>query len=502
MFSFFSKPQPHLILLIGDEGSVCALHNMPGAVPPFFAAPGESEKTGAILSLAARNPKLRVTLLADNLAQDFRREALPRLNPFDRLKLIRRRLQQAFPQARLAASLKVRSDRGQVLLASLHGGAVFDCLNRMAGVRPGNPPVIGMLPVEGAALVAQLLPVAEESWGLLISRQRTGGFRQIVTHRGELVFSRLTPSLPLQTKPGEIAASIARDIQATRDYLSRLGLADDLPLHTVLLAAADLQPELRRVLPAATLLITPREAALHLELSFVPAAGDPYGDLLFAGWLARKKRLSLMLMPPDLRQTRRTAFIRRWGLRTAIACCLIAFGIAALEAGDLFTTLMAREKEATQLNRLEKQFAQERATAAPVTEPLGRLRQALERQRLFSAPAASPWLGLSLLNTGLGDGARLVKLDWQDGSGKPEDEVIRADARLAAPPDMNDREATVGHFEHMAQTIARAMPGYAVTVVRYPFPALPREALSNKAPTDKKVLNGAAAEFEIKKAVP
>ncbi len=114
-------------------------YNIPGAPAPFFAAIDDKLSATAVLAVAGRYPRVPVTLLTDNLAQDLRRDAVPRLNLFDRSKLIRRRLQQAFPQARLSASVNLKSDRKQVLLAGLHnGGAIFDWMARLASVNPNK----------------------------------------------------------------------------------------------------------------------------------------------------------------------------------------------------------------------------------------------------------------------------------------------------------------------------------------------------------------------------
>lgn len=501
MSFFSSRDKPHIILLIGDEGILCLPFQIPDAPSPFFADL-QDERVRRMLALAARHSRVPVTLLADTLAQDLRRDTLPQLNFFDRAKLIRRRLQQAFPQARLTASLPVKTDRAQVLLAGLQtGGAVFEWLARFAAARPGHPARVALLPVECAGIVAKLLPRAAQDWALLLSRQRTGGFRQIVTRNGELVFTRLTPSLPFDAMPNEIAATIARDLQATRGYLGRLGLHDRAPLPAVLLLPDACHEAIRKTpLPVEDpLLITPHDAAFKLGLPFAPTLDDPYGDVVCAGWLARKAKPLLALVPDDMRQVRRTVVIRQWGVRATAALLLAAFGMAGWDASDVANVFIAREKEAAQLATLKQQLAEEQTMTAPVTKPLGRLRAALERQRLFNAPMASPWAALRKLNDGLGAETRLVKLDWQDQSGKPADEILHVDARLTSRPDIADREATAARFQQTAHSVAQAMPDYAVEVSRLPFPALPQEALSNGT-ADKKA--EATAELSIRRVAP
>src|SRR5262249_42705721 len=122
-----------------------------------------------------------------------------------------------------------------------------------------------------------------------------------------------------------------------------------------------------------------------------------------------------------------------------------------------------------------------RTAAEPVTQPLGRLRQALERQRLFSTSMPAPWPALLSLNAALGREVRLVKLDWRNDSGKFDDEVLRFDARLTDDIKSSDRQAILDRFKQIAQNLVRTMPNYAVSIGRLPFPALPDETLSNSA---------------------
>ena len=77
------REKPHLVLLIGDDGILCLPFRMPGAPPPFFADHND-ERLRFIPSLAAKHREIPVTLLADTLSQDLRRDALPRLSRFDR----------------------------------------------------------------------------------------------------------------------------------------------------------------------------------------------------------------------------------------------------------------------------------------------------------------------------------------------------------------------------------------------------------------------------------
>jgi hypothetical protein len=255
-------------------------------------------------------------------------------------------------------------------------------------------------------------------------------------------------------------------------------------------------------LPVPTQLLTPRNAALMLETPVVPEAGAAHADLLYAGWLAQKRRPRLPLMPPEVRTTHRAMRIREWGWRAAVAVLLLAIVMTGWQASNLILTLNAARQEVAELATEKQKLITEQVAATGVSEPLGKMRKAIERRHAFSAPSATPWMALGAISHGIGDGARLVKLDWH--SDKPADESMQVDLRLlqAKPEQPVDKEATAAQVQKLTQNVAAAMPGYEVRLAHYPFPALPGEALSNEGAekSDKSLED--TAELDVRKTSP
>jgi hypothetical protein len=249
-------------------------------------------------------------------------------------------------------------------------------------------------------------------------------------------------------------------------------------------------------------LLSPQKAACTLALPFMPDIHDPFADILFIGWQVKKKRPRLPLLPPAIRSMQRHYILRRWGTRAAVAFLALAIGNAAYAAHSLAGTFLESRDAAVQNSTLEKKLERERSIAEPVTQPLGRLRQALERQRLFAAAVPSPWPVLLSLNATLGSEARLVKLDWRDDSGKFNDEVLLIDARLTDQVSLSDRQAIISRFQTLTETLSRTLPNYAVSIAHYPFPALPHEALSNSASNDIHAASLPTTEILIRRITP
>jgi hypothetical protein len=470
MLEFSSLSSPHIVLIVGDDGVILAPYGMAKAAPAYFAA-ADDTNIAAILLHMAKYPTVPVTVLADTLAQDFRRESLPRAGFFDRRRLIERRLKQAFPQAGLSAHIKLR-DR-EILLAAAHeNGPVFEWLTRLKA----SAPQLCLLPVECARMAVRLLPNAIDGWAMLLSRQRTGGFRQIVTYRGDLIFARLTPPLQDDAPASEIAEAVARDIKASLGYLARLGLNDANELDVMLLMPESTHDELRKTVPPlrSLTLLSPRKAALRFALPFVPADNDPYADLLYAGWLVRH-RARLPLMLPEARRALRTKKTRKAIRHMATTAAFAASVVIVWQAGGLAYEKFNLRDETAQLQALRLKIDTEE-TSLPPGESFGLMRQAAARKKLFTEPIATPWSALAELGQGLGAGARLVKLSWHNDEGK-KGEALEAEIKLASVLDP-DREKTVLRFRQVTEMIAKAMPDYKLTVAHYPFAALPGEALS------------------------
>ncbi len=461
--------------MIGDDGVVVVPHGIPDA--PFFMPADNKRGLKELTSFLKRYPDARVTLVADNLAQDYRTDDLPRLNFLDRAKLAKRRLKQAFPSARLSSVLPFKNTPNRILMAGVHdSNPVFVWAERLQARLPD----IALLPVEGARAAALLMPESRDGWSMMISRQRTGGFRQIVTYKNDLVFTRLTPLPPAGAD--DEADIIARDIKASLDYLSRYGMKNAEELSLLLLMPHDLHlaPAIKNLPLKSVRSITPFGAAKILGLSSAPKPDEPSSDILFGALLASRMKARLSLMLPDVKGIWLAQRLREWGLRASVASLLLALGAVLWSAGDLASTLYETRKMAALLQKTRETFESAKTSAAPLTGPSAQIRQALEKRRIFEQKGLLPWSGLKALAQGLDADSRIVKLRWKNDL-SPAVETFIVSLRVTSDSDANDRASIVAAFDKTAQNIARAMPDYDVAVVKPPYPSLPGEAVTASA---------------------
>ncbi len=493
-------PPARFVLAIGNEGGLL-LQLAGGALRGRWQVAGVDDAALQTLASAlAKAPNCPLVVVGDLLEQSYRREAMPRLNRADRAKVLKRRLERAFPETPLKGALRLADDpeepRSQNhLLVGLPPAADWD---RWFGfLRSIDNPVLPLtlLPVEAAGMVSRLaraLAPADHpahSWAVLISRQSTGGVRQIVVHQGELALTRLTPSLAADAGPAEFAAEIRRELKATLGYMTRLGYRAGSSLDIVVLGGAGLGAALGDPgsMPGRLTVIAAAEAARALGFDIADrraGAGieDADGALLGALWVGRQRRPALQLLPADLRLRRLRGQALRWANAGLAASALGLAGyaalsaVAALQVGQEVSWLSAWQGTTRQY--LERSEGDPDAIGARVET----MRVLLEAHWRLEATRASPFATLAALRQAMARDEQLTALAWQlveatDGQGRapaaaPDFTLdLTLDLGPAAAP-----AAAVAATEDLASRLTGTFPERSVAIVRQAVDILPQQA--------------------------
>ncbi len=471
-------PRPHLLLLVGNDGTLAVPHYFLPPIPALFVPSRDKGGEAMIVNMAASQNNPRVTILSDTLEQDFSRETLPPLFILDRLRLLRRRTKQAFPNASLTGYASVHGSSRHSLIAALnedHPALIW--AERLAAYAP----VIGLTPIEGAELAAKIDPSLHKGWALLISNQQSGGMRQIVLHDGHLVFTRLTPPLPAQLPDATCDQIIQRDIMASVTYLHRLGLNHPNDLSVLILRAtsqSEAWPLTIKMPVKNVTFIDPREAAERLRIPLIPEQETPHGDLLFAGWVLKRSSLRLALSTQAAKRTRYEYTLNFWGLRAAYAVLLATLLTLAVQVTDIFTSGLEVQSISSRIAAIHHELQSAQTEAAPITEPLGRLRLTLERQRIYARVAATPWALFNDIANVIGGKAQVTRLHWQaeDKSGTSEHAQISV---TFAATDPQNHSALNEAASTLEKTFSHQVPAYQILMTQAPYPASANEIMAS-----------------------
>ena len=483
------------LLMIGDDGAVLLPPRSRKGAPPIFADGHTDEQTQDIISCLNRSPRRPVHILIDLQAQQMTLATIPPISYFDRKKLLERRLQQTFPQTALRASLKAPDN--QELLIALDETETLNFWRKKCAQLSNPSDKTSLLPIELAGLLQRIMPETKDGWGVLLIWHKTGGFRQIVTHKGFVVFTRLTPSLPSTTHVDFATSALTTDIQATRRYLGRLGLAnkDALPLVAILPQNMKSAFQKAPLETSKTLVLTPQEAGSLAKLHAPIKPKEENGDLLSLYWVAQKERWQNVLMTPQDREKQKEKSWYKCGLFLTflvLAFTFLHLGLAGIEIKNLYQQKYNLRDEITQLDTT---FLSLKKSLSPTAQPLGRLHEAVEKRRFFTQTQELPNKLIAPIAQALQGQAQILNLLWQRGEMKIDLRLIPQEEETSLTA--SSRGKISRQFDAIARSLQDNLPDYHVQILSYPFPNLPQETLTNKSAP----LPDPIAQFLIRKEI-
>ncbi|MBI1273407.1 MAG: hypothetical protein GC131_04915 [Alphaproteobacteria bacterium] len=462
------------ILLIGDRGAV-----LYGSRENFFApAPDTPEATRLAEALLA-GKRAQPLILADFAALEFKRETLPKLGPFDRNRLLQRRLQIAFKKPQITGWQKLESvGAGQpYMFAAVGEYCPLAPWLEWLGQFSAGPVPIALLPLEGVRHANRLAAIegGGSQWHMLVSWQQASGMRQIVTHNGKLVFTRLVGDIP-------DAASIEGDalqhhIRASFEYLGRLGLADPAQLHMSVIAQvtchaslADMLGNAGRFTPGGISFYTPAKAAQHLKFSVRAGDHERFSDALFVARLQTGAEPAITMLHPAQVKARKAANAFRLAQTAAAAGILLLMSLGVVFGHAAWRHEDAVARKLAAIEALRQQDGGKESEADPAMRRLMQIRDVSRLQQMLASEPPGPWTLLNTMAEAMGARFRLNRLEWRAGE-------TAADLR-ALTPGLTPGDAT-RQFRDFAGLLQQALPGHTVKLAALPLAALPEQTLQS-----------------------
>lgn len=362
-----ASKRKQFMLLAGDDGAILTLFEK-GKLRNRLFAPS-SDAASNFIELIRQHPKTPITLLVDTVEQTYVRHTLPPVTSLSLNKLVQRRIERDFKPEDYTGAIRLgRETSGrkdwQYLLLGVPAGTSADSWLTLLDAASNPFDGIVLLPVELAKpmqhLFRQCFADSASEWKLLVSHQKVGGFRQIITHKGKLVFTRMSQPLG-DPQAGVISGQIEQEISSTIEYLRRLKFRDADGLDILIIAAQPVVDNLAETSIKADNVeaISPFNAAQRTAIVNAAIAEDHYGDVLLSGIISGIK-LAYPLANNTIDKITKLQLMRklaRW-LPIMIALGLLAYAgyfaaIAAMTYNDMQDKFTDETRAQNELNEVK-----------------------------------------------------------------------------------------------------------------------------------------------------
>jgi len=303
------------VLLMSDEG-INVYDASSNRVSIVETIPWDTQdfEDGLIEIISSKCKGRSVILLNDAVEQHYRKERVPKFGALDRVNVIKRRLNAAFPTYPMKASLKLKEKAPAKTKEDGLSGDIYlfaavpqteNIKKVLNALKKSHASVSGLalLPIESAGIgVALSKKISRSSekpavWTLFVGQHKSGGLRQIVTKNGELALTRMTPISESNLDIDIWASEVSSEIKGTMSYLSRFGYDPRDGLDVIVIADNSAGATLAEKIDfdCNFSVITASEAANALGVRAGFDLEDRYAEDIHVAWLAKKGSITLPL---------------------------------------------------------------------------------------------------------------------------------------------------------------------------------------------------------------
>ncbi len=406
-------------------------------------------------ALGKQNANKPVIVLFDGADQTYRKEEnIPKLSAVDRPRFVKRKLELAFPNYPIRASLEIKPPKGKGLQRSSGPSSYLfvalpetDQIDRIGrAILESGVPIggFGLLPAESVGLAPALAekiysgePGGVGRWTVLIGQHETGGLRQIVIKDGNLALTRLTPVAEGGVSGAAWAEEVTREFRATMTYISRYGFNPDEGIDVIVISD-DIS---RQFFDAATLgvkrlrCISVTDALKLLGAKSFGLEKTNFADGLHAAWISKKRALRLPNRVPSLHQIMAPRLAAQGAAIVLVFSALALVFMAFNSVQQNYVLSQEIEQRQGQRGMLERELAQETKVFDTLPVKASLLKGTLNTKQFLDKNTVPVNGVLQRLKTVLGNSIILNQLDYQhDPSAELKLEDLASGAGAFMPP--------------------------------------------------------------------
>lgn len=404
-------------------------------------------------ALSKQNANKQVIVLFDGADQTYRKEEnIPKLSAVDRPRFVKRKLELAFPNYPIRASIEIKpqikgrkvSGPSSYLFVAMPETDQVDRVGRAileSGVPVGG---FGLLPAEsvglGPALAEKIFggePGGVGRWTVLIGQHETGGLRQVVVKDGNLALTRLTPTAEGGVSGAAWAEEVTREFRATMTYISRFGFNPDDGID-VLIISDDISRQFFDAQSLGVKRLRGVSVSDALKLLGAKSFGlekTNFADGLHAAWTAKKRSLRLPIRVPSLHQIMAPRLAAQ-GAAVVLAFTALALVYMAFNSVQQNYVLNQEiEQRQSQRGMLERELAQESKVFDTLPIKANLLKGVLNTKKLLDTNTVPVGSVLQRLKSVLGSSITLNSFEFKhEPSSQLQLETPAGAAGMFVPP--------------------------------------------------------------------
>ncbi len=485
------------VLLIGDE-ALYVYNVTHSAVKLVDSIPWETDDfedivVGLIRKDCGGKP---VLVLNDMTDQHFKGgQRLPRVGVMDKGRVLKRKLQVAFPNYPIRGAIPIQGKGGKdakgaaglYLFAAVP--ASEQIVKTLEAVRQSMVSIAGfvLLPVEASDMVRTMSEKIagkggrSSRWAVFIGQHHNGALRQVIVRDGQLAMTRMTPVSDSDSDAAAWAQEINQEFKATISYLSRFGYSSEESTDVIVIANRDAGEALEKLIdiPCNFHTFSASEAARMLGTSIGLQDDARYADPLHAAWAGRKAKFILPMDAADISRIHKP----RQVVAAAVVLLLLAAGYLswqlAAQAQSMVETRGDLTSQRTVLTQAESELQQEVARLDALGFDIELIQGTIETYESFEADRVRILSLVKNIGAALGQDLRLDNLAIRKlaslgrpplAFGQQEDEgpeIARLGATLALSfPRSIDLELGIQEVLGLERRLRGLLPGYDVEITR------------------------------------
>ena len=464
------------VIIIGEEGAVLAYLSGKTLVNRLFASSAEVKDRKEFDKLFRKYPKAAIHILVDSIEQSYTRQVLPAVSPLSIGKLVKKRLERDFTASDMKAALyHERSEKGRrdwiymFISTPVNDGLSqwLDYLTTLTNPFGG----VYMLPLEVQNLAARIKSMIftsagvskQSDWQLLVMHNKTGGFRQVVLHTGNVLFTGMV-QLDKETRPGVIAGNVEQEVLNTVDYMRRLSFKDDDALDLVIIASEEIKKNLIDVKMRGKEVITftPHEIAQKLGFANVTTDNDKFADLIIAASFAGSKPV-LKFFTPTIKFIYAFNMVTR-GIKLATITLFPLLALYAVFLGyRLIDSVFKVEDISNEKARIERKWKEAQKTDQYNLDDAGKITDAVAMHQILSAPGLEPLDFFSHLAAAQDNYALLVSGNWH---ATRVDALKKENKGSVYAPELQSRSILNLQFYNSGETVEELFTNYDAFTTR------------------------------------